>query len=111
MFGSEKAIGKCPKCGGDVLTGKFGAYCTEKCGMSLGYAMGRQLDEEQVKKLLAGEKIFMKGLKSKKGGTYDAYLKPDGVEPYSYTNKDGEEKSGYQYKFSFEFPERKKKGA
>ncbi len=111
MFGSEKAIGKCPKCGGDVLTGKFGAYCTEKCGMSLGYAMGRQLDEEQVKKLLAGEKIFLKGLKSKKGGTYDAYLKPDGVEPYSYTNKDGEEKSGYQYKFSFEFPERKKKGA
>ena len=111
MFGSENAIGKCPKCGGDVLTGKFGAYCTEKCGMSLGYVMGRQLETEQIKALLNGEKILMKGLKSKKGGRYDAYLKPEGVEPYSYTNKDGEEKSGYQFKFSFEFPERKKKGA
>lgn len=31
MFGSEEAIGKCPKCGGDVVVGKYGAYCTEKC--------------------------------------------------------------------------------
>ena len=108
MFESENAIGKCPKCGGDVVVGKYGAYCTEKCGMSLGYAMGKKLDEDQVKKLLNGEKIFMKGLKSKKGKTYDAYLKPEGVEAYDYTNKDGEEKSGYQFKFSFEFPERKK---
>ena len=91
MFGSEEAIGKCPKCGGDVVVGKYGAYCTEKCGMSLGYAMGRKLDEEQIKKLLAGEKIFMKGLKSKKGKTYDAFLKPEGVEAYDYTNKDGED--------------------
>lgn len=110
MFGSEEAIGKCPKCGGDVVVGKYGAYCTEKCGMSIGYAMGRKLDEEQIKKLLAGEKIFMKGLKSKKGKTYDAFLKPEGVEAYDYTNKDGEEKSGFQFKFAFEFPERKKKG-
>ena len=110
MFGSEEAIGKCPKCGGDVVVGEYGAYCTEKCGMSLGYAMGRKLDEEQIKKLLAGEKIFMKGLKSKKGKSYDAFLKPEGVEAYDYTNKDGEEKSGFQFKFAFEFPERKKKG-
>ena len=110
MFGSEEAIGKCPKCGGDVVVGEYGAYCTEKCGMSLGYAMGRKLDEEQIKKLLSGEKIFMKGLKSKKGKSYDAFLKPEGVEAYDYTNKDGEERSGFQFKFSMEFPERKKKG-
>ena len=107
MFDSKDAIGKCPKCGGDVLMGKFGAYCSEKCGMSLGYVMGKQLSEEQVKKLLAGEKILMKDLKSKKGGSYDAYLKPEGVEQYSYTTKDGEEKSGYQYKLSFSFPKEK----
>lgn len=108
MFGSENAIGKCPKCGGDVLLGKYGAYCTEKCGMSLGYVMGKSLDEEQIRKLLNGEKIFVKGLKSKKGKCYDAFLKPDGVEPYEYTGKNGEKKNGYQYRFSFEFPERKK---
>lgn len=109
MFGSENAVGRCPNCGGDVLVGKYGAYCSEKCGMSLGYAMGKKLSEEQIAALLDGEKIFMKGLKSKKGGTYDAYLKPDGVEPYSYTNKDGEEKNGYQFKFSFEFPKKNNK--
>ena len=108
VFESENAIGKCPKCGADVVVGKYGAYCTEKCGMSLGHAMGRKLEEEQIKKLLAGEKILMKGLKSKKGKTYDAFLKPEGVEAYDYTNKDGEEKEGFQFKFSFEFPENKK---
>ena len=108
MFDSENAVGRCPNCGGDVLVGKYGAYCSEKCGMSLGYAMGKQLDEEQVAKLLEGEKIYMRGLKSKKGGTYNAYLKADGIVPYSYINKDGEEKSGYQFKFKFEFPKKKK---
>lgn len=108
VFESENAIGKCPKCGADVVVGKYGAYCTEKCGMSLGHAMGRKLEEEQIKKLLAGEKILMKGLKSKKGKTYDAFLKPEGVEAYVYTNKDREEKEGFQFKFSFEFPENKK---
>ena len=32
------------------------------------------------------------------------------VGTVAYTNKDGEEKSGFQFKFAFEFPERKKKG-
>lgn len=108
MFGSKDALGKCPHCGGDVLKGRFGFYCSEKCGMSLGRAFGKELSEKQVKDLLEGKKILVKGLKSKKGGNYDAYLIPDGVEPYSYTKKDGTEADGFQYKFQMEFTKNKK---
>ena len=109
MFGSNEALGKCPKCGGDVLKGKYGPYCSEKCGMTLGRAYGKELNEEQVKDLLEGKKIFVEGLKSKKGGTYDAYLTPDGVQEYSYTKKDGSEFNGFQYKFNMEFPKKEEK--
>ena len=110
MFGSGAAVGRCPKCGGDVIRGKFGAYCSEKCGMNVGRALGRELTEEQVRDLLEGKKILMKGLKSKKGSTYAAYLIPDGVEPHSYTKKDGTEADGFQFKFIMEFPEKRTGG-
>lgn len=61
----------------------------------------------QVKTLLSGKKILLKGLKSKKGSNYDAYIIPTGTEEYHYI-KDGEEKSGVQFKFEMEFPKRKK---
>lgn len=109
MFGSETAIGKCPQCGGDVIKGKYGPYCSEKCGMNVGRAFGKELTEEQVKDLLEGKRILVKGLKSKKGGTYDAYLTPDGIEPHSYTKKDGTEVNGFQYKFNVEFPKKEDK--
>ena len=71
--------------------------------MSLGKIMGKQLSQEQVKSLLDGKKFLLKGLVSKaKGTTYDAYIVPDGIEPYSYNGKDG-----FQYKFSMEFPKKK----
>ena len=28
--GGQEVLGKCPKCGGDVVKGKFGAYCKNK---------------------------------------------------------------------------------
>lgn len=109
----RESIGKCPKCGGDILSGKFGFYCKEKCGMNVSRIRGVNLSEAQLKSLLAGKKILVKGLKSKeKGKEYDAYFVPDGIEPYSYTSKDGKEVSGFQFKTKMEFPDRKepKKG-
>lgn len=100
------ALGKCPKCGGDVVKGKFGAYCKNKCGMNVGRAMGAVLSDSQIKSMLEGKKTLVKGLKGKKG-TYDAYLIPEGIEDYSYT-KDGKEIRGSQYKVRLEFPKRKK---
>ena len=110
MFGAgntQEVFGVCPKCGGDVVKGKFGAYCKNKCGMNVSRALGVQLSDAQVKNLLAGKKILVKGLKGKKG-TYDAYLIPESIEDFSYT-KDGKEIKGSQYKFKMEFPHRKGK--
>ncbi len=110
MFGgsgnSQEVFGKCPKCGGDVVKGKFGAYCKNKCGMNVSRVMGAALSDSQIKSLLEGKKTLVKGLKGKKG-SYDAYLIPEGIEDYSYT-KDGKEIKGSQYKFKLEFPKKKK---
>ena len=103
MFAPEqKVFGKCPNCGKDVVNGKYGAYCTGRCGMNVNRVMGKVLSDDQVESLLAGKKILLKGLTSKAGKKYDAYIIPNGTEEYSYT-KDGEVKSGVQYKFTMEF--------
>ena len=101
--GGQEVLGKCPKCGADVVKGKFGAYCTGKCGMNVGKALGVTLSDSQVKSLLGGKKILVKGLKGKKG-SYDAYLIPESIEEFFYT-KDGKEIKGFQYKFKMEFPQ------
>ena len=104
MFAQEQEIlGKCPNCGGQIAKGKYGAYCMDKCGMNVSRVMGVPLSDEQVKAMISGEKILLKGLKSKKGSEYDAYIIPTGTEEYHYT-KDGEEKSGVQFKFMMNFP-------
>ena len=102
--GEQEVLGKCPKCGADVVKGKFGAYCTGKCGMNIGKALGVTLSDTQVKSLLQGKKILVKGLKGKKG-SYDAYLIPESIEEFSYT-KDGKEIKGFQYKFKMEFSQK-----
>lgn len=107
MFAQEqKVLGKCPNCGGDVVKGKYGAFCKNKCGMNVSRIMGVVLSDEQVESLLDGKKTLLKGLTSKAGKKYDAYIIPSGTEEYHYT-KDGEEKSGVQFKFVMEFPNKK----
>lgn len=98
----QKALGKCPNCGGEVVKGKYGAFCKNKCGMNVSRIMGVALSDEQVESLIAGKKTLLKGLTSKAGKKYDAYIIPSGTEEYHYT-KDGEEKSGVQFKFVMEF--------
>ena len=110
MFTQEKeTLGTCPNCGGQVVKGKFGAYCKNKCGMNVSRVMGAALTDAQVKDMLAGKKILLKGLKNKANKTYDAYIIPSGTEEYHYT-KDGEEKSGVQFKIVMEFPKKKFSG-
>lgn len=104
----QESLGTCPNCGGQVVKGKYGAYCMNKCGMNVSRVMGVLLTDAQVQDMLAGKKILLKGLKSKAGKTYDAYIIPSGTEEYHYI-KDGEEKSGVQFKFVMEFPKKKKR--
>ena len=106
MYNSANSIGKCPNCGGDIMWGKYGPYCSEKCGMSLKKAFGKELTQDEVSNLLGGRKIFLRDLRSKSGSYYDAYLIPDGVKEFSYTNRNGALVSGYQFNFKMEFPQK-----
>ena len=72
--------------------------------MFVSRALGIQFSDAQVKSLLAGKKILVKGLKGKKGN-YDAYLIPESIEDFFYT-KGGKGIKGSQYKFKMEFPPR-----
>ena len=118
MFAQEQEIlGKCPNCGGQIAKGKYGAYCMDKCGMNFKqfkvvgddfeYGMSMTLTDAQLKTLFEGNKILVKGLKSKAGKVYDAYFVPLGIEGFSYT-KDGKEIKGLQYKVKKEFAKKKK---
>ncbi len=107
---ANENLGKCPKCGAEVKAGLYGAYCTGKCGMTLGKVRGKNLTDEQVRDLLDNKKIHVTGLKKKDGGTYSAYFMPEGIEKYSYTASDGTEKHGWQFKYSVQFPKRKGRG-
>lgn len=100
-------LGECPKCGEKVLMGKFGSYCSGKCGVILNKAYGKALTDVQIKSILAGKKTLLKGLISQKGGSYDMYVKLKGIKPYSYTDKDGKLHDGYVLDYDTEFPEKK----
>ena len=76
--------------------------------MNLSRIMKKDLSESQVKNLLAGKKILLKKLENKDGKEYDAYITPNGIEPFEYTKKTGETVSGYQFRFKMTFPEKKK---
>ena len=105
---NRENLGVCPKCGAEVRMGQYGAYCTGRCGMALGKIRGKDLTAEQVTALLKGQKIYMSGLKKKQGrGTYSAYFTPEGIEEYSYIATGGEQKQGWQFKFSVEFMQKK----
>ena len=53
--GGHGSIGKCPKCGADVVKGKFGWYCKGKCGMNIAKVYGISLSDAQIKGLLDGK--------------------------------------------------------
>ena len=107
-FGHE-VLGACPKCGKDVAKGRFGIYCTGRCGMAFDRAYGKELSQNQVKRLLSGKKILLKGLVSRAGHEYNAYFIPTGTEDYSYV-KDGAERTGSRFRFKMEFARRKDDG-
>ncbi len=88
---SSPALGACPNCGKDIKKGKFGFYCTGKCGMNVGKVFGKELTEAQLEKLLSGKEISYTS-----NGKKTTVL-PEAI-PNSYTTKDGKEINGFQWK-------------
>lgn len=52
---SHEPAGRCPKCGAEVVKGKFGYYCKGKCGMNIAKVYGVELSDNQIKALLGGK--------------------------------------------------------
>lgn len=52
---NQESIGNCLKCGKAVIKGKYGWYCSARCGMNLTKVFGVELSEGQVKSLLSGK--------------------------------------------------------
>ena len=100
-----KILGICPNCKAEILKGKYGAYCDKKCGMQLSGYFGNAFTDEQVKNLLQGKKILLKGLIGKNGKTYDMYLEPQGIETYIY-EKNGQTTEGYRFVYKKSYPKK-----
>ena len=64
--------------------------------------------DKQIKELLVGNQILVKGLIGKNNRTYDVFLKPKGIEEYSY-EKNGETVIGYQFVYEKSYPKKSDK--
>ncbi|RDW18006.1 type IA DNA topoisomerase [Oceanobacillus chungangensis] len=89
---SKEVLGTCPQCGGNIIEGYKGFGCSNwknGCKFTIWKndkylaAMKKQPTKTMVKQLLAKKKAFVKGLTSKKGKKFNAYLSyeknPDNV--------------------------------
>ena len=57
MFAQEqKVLGKCPNCGGEVVKGKYGAFCKNKCGMNVSRIRGLPCQMNRWKACLPGKR-------------------------------------------------------
>lgn len=79
----EKVIGKCPLCGSPVMENKGDFFCSapkEKCSFALWKNdkfwknFNKTITLNRAEKILKNGKVLVKGLKSKKGSTFSAYL-------------------------------------
>ena len=86
MAEKSKKICTCPKCGADIITGKFGPFCTGKCGINIGKFRGRELTGDQVADLVAKKELLIEDLTTKSGDKkYSIYITWNGrIEPYNY---------------------------
>lgn len=108
---NDTVLCNCPVCNNPVKEGKFGVYCTGKCGVVFSYYK-QKLSAKQITDLLVEKKeVLLKNQTSGKGTKYDIYIKYQGYESFCY-NKDGVEKQGYSLKFDTRLPKKntKRKG-
>ena len=94
-FENMTNLGECTNCGKLVVSGRYGAYCKGKCGMSF-KVFGQAIDDGDLKRILSGENIRVRR-KRKVGKYYTVSLLKDAVEPYSL-EKDGRKIQGYRFK-------------
>lgn len=95
-IGGTESIGNCPKCGKPIMEGKKSWYCPGyslpvPCNFTIWKeTAGKKIPAEEAKKLLAnGKTKLIKGFRSLKGNSFDAYLvlKEDKTIGFSFPEK------------------------
>lgn len=91
----QKSFGKCPKCGGNVYSGKFGYYCENSAGSNKTCKFsiknednffkwkGISPTDKMVSELLKDGKSFVKGMTSMNGNKFDGYVVLDSSDEYA----------------------------
>ena len=96
-------LGYCPHCKATVLSGKYGLYCSAKCGMTF-YAFGKALSDSQYKKCVIDQKpIVIEYENKEKTKKYKRKLVYTGVAPFVTKGKDGSEVKRFGLQFDSEF--------
>lgn len=103
------AVGKCPYCGGNFKKGKFGLYCANKCGFVLRKFSGVELTTSQIKNLINGNEVLVKGVHSKKTGKdFDCYIKPKKKgDKFVTVDSEFNGKTYHMLSFDMRFPKKK----
>lgn len=103
------AVGKCPYCGGNFKKGKFGLYCANKCGFVLRKFGGVDLTISQIKNLIHGNEVLVKGIHSKKTGKdFDCYIKPKKKgDKFVTVDSEFDGKTYHMLSFDMRFPKKK----
>lgn len=105
----KNVLAECPHCKSNLISGKFGAYCEGKCGIFLSGPSGKLTDDQIVKLFAEKKEVLLKNLTSQKGSKYDAYIKYDTTEKFTYHDKEGNQREGVKINYTMRFPKNKKK--
>lgn len=82
-------LGTCPRCGGSVSKGRSAAFCSSGCGFIMKSALGKELDDSQISRLLAGQTIRLTGLVRKDGEKYSADIRIGALKEFQAEDRDG----------------------
>ena len=87
-----KKLGVCPNCGGNVAKGRNSAYCSSGCGFIIKSVYGKELEDSQIAKLLAGDTIRLNGMTRKTGEKFNADLRMGKLREFFVDDRDGEKR-------------------
>lgn len=96
-----RRLGTCPRCGGTVSKGRSSAFCSSGCGFIIKSALGRELDDSQISRLLAGQSVRLTGLVSKDGEKYNADIRMGPLKEFSAEGRDGRPRTLFSPDFEF----------
>ena len=98
--GQHRILGKCPKCGRDMIAGGKFPSCTGRCGFRpgrpQGYKKEARITDEEYERLLRGETVLLREFEDN-WGTYAANVRMTGIRSPQEDRRTGETVYWAQY--------------